>query len=284
MVIYVDILLTINFIVDFFLIRITSFFLKTNTNLKTNIFAAIISSLFSLFIFLPKLNILIELLIKLLPAITVALICNGYKNFKMFLRWTISFFAISFLYAGVMMAVWFIFKPQRLSVYNGVVYFNISPLILITLTIIFYFLFMLLSKLSSLNAPTAKRVEVTLFINDQSIRKNAMVDTGHTLQDAFGNNVMIIIDKITSVLLFGAIDTEGMLMLKEPQSNELKRKFRITAVNTVSGEKLMPGIRLDKMILHKENQNKEFLSVVAVISDSEFNDDYDFIIPDSILM
>ncbi len=284
MIIYVDILLLVNFLVDFFLIRATAYLLKTRIGLKRNILASIISSLFSLIIFLPPINTFLSFILKIIPAILVAIICNIHKNFKMLLRWTLFFLGTSFIYAGFMMALWMLFKPSKLAIFNGIVYFNISPLLLITLSFVFYVIFLLISKVTTLNSQTAKRVDISLKFNDKTLKTKAMVDTGHTISDVFGNSIMIIIEKRVAVSLFGLNETEDMIMLKMPDRDDLKAKYRVVTVNTVSGEKLMPGIRLSGFMIHKKNDEKSINSVVAILSDNDFNDDYSCIIPDSILI
>ncbi len=283
MIIYADILIMVNFIVDFFLIRTAAYFLKENISIKRNILAALVSSLFCFYIFLPKLNILISVLLKVIPAVIVALICNAHKNLKMLIRWSIYFFCSSFIYAGLMFALYTFLNPERLSVYNGVVYFNISPLILISLTLLFYILFKILSKISSISSPTAKRVDISLIINSNSLKATAMVDSGHTITDVFSNKIMIIIEKSTAKTLFGDRQVEDMLMLKTPFKDELKSKYRVVTVNTINGERLMPGIRLEKFILHKTEGDIELKEVVAIISNNDFNDNYSCIIPETIM-
>ena len=61
-------------------------------------------------------------------------------NKKYFFKSFVCFLFINILFFGLTLAIWFMFKPKGMFINNGIVYFNISPTILITSTLISYFL------------------------------------------------------------------------------------------------------------------------------------------------
>ncbi len=279
MIIYVDVLLMVNFLVDFFLIKLTCFLSGCSIRLIRCLLAAVVSALFSLYIFLPPLNTLLEIVLKIIPAVLSGIICKGLKNFKTLMRWSFYLYSVSFVYAGVMLAINMLLKPQKLSVYNGVVYFNISPLMLISLSAAFYIIFVIVLRLSSKSSETAKRIDISLFFSESHIDTVAVTDNGHTLKDMFGNDLMIIIDKTVANKLFGDMNTILMLQLQPPITDDILNRYRLINVSTVAGSRLLPSIKIDKLILKQKSGNRTVNKVTAVITDNDFNDDYSCILP-----
>ena len=125
-------------------------------------------------------------------------------------------------------------------------------------------------------------MKISLYYEEVCINTVAITDTGHTLRDIFSNNLLIIIDKTLSVKLFWEINTILMFSLREPVSENLKKKFRLISVSTVTGSKLMPSVKLDKIKLINDQNNEIINNVSAVLYDEVFDDDYSCILPQRI--
>ena len=106
-----------------------------------------------------------------------------------------------------------------------------------------------------------------------------MVDTGHTLTDAFGNSVMIIIDRETSVEMFGEEDTLAMLSANIPNDKETALRFRLIPVTTVSGERLLPAVKINRAKLVCDKKTYILNKPTAILSKGNLGDDYSVIIP-----
>ncbi len=276
MIIYIDVLLFINFIIDIILINISLKLCKISISNKRLILSSVVCSLFSLYIFIPKLSILLDFLLRFAPAFCTALICNRFKFNKYLLRFIINFYAVSFIFAGAMLGIWLLFKPQKMSVNNGIVYFNISPLLLITLSLLFYILILLLQRLAKNDVNNAKRVEVELKFGSVFIKTQAMIDTGFDLKNISSDNIAIIIDKTTADKLFGKDNSDIMLDLKMPVNEEFNGKIRFIQVNTVSGAKLMPAVKIDSIGIKGINKISKPL---ALIGSDNLSYDFSVILP-----
>lgn len=278
MVIYVDVLIFINFIIDYLLLKLVSKLLKCSAKMWRFLLAAFVSSLFSLYIFLPQQSFLIELLLRLLCSVVTVLICFGLKNIKYYLRTLSLFYAVSFIFAGVIMCLQMIRPSDNVSVNNGVVYFDISPVLLIVLSFVIYLVIALIKKLTSKTAENADRYTVELTFGERMVKTDAIADSGHSLKDAFGDSLMLLIDKKTAAELFGDTEVETMLALIPPGSEQLKRRFRLVPLKTVSGEKMLPGVKIDHIKIF-DRENTAFDHPVAVISNEKLGDDFSAIIP-----
>ena len=80
MVVYADILILVNFIVDYFLIKLTACITKSYIKIFRMVIAAFIGSIFSLYIFLPPLNPFLEILLKLVTSAVMVCIGFGFCN------------------------------------------------------------------------------------------------------------------------------------------------------------------------------------------------------------
>ena len=283
MVIYVDVLIFINTVIDFLLLTLAGTLSSTKPRFLRKLIASIVSALFSLYIFLPPQPTVIEILMRLVSSSVAVAICFGYINTRSYLRRLFTFFAVSFIYAGLMAGIVMLLNPSVMSMNNGVVYFNISPIWLISLSLLFYIAIVLIKKLTGRQSECAKECDIEFFINDKTCRARAMVDSGHTLNDAFSDSTVIIVDKSIAETLFGKSDTECMLSVQTPATSEISRRFRILPVNTVSGERLLPAVKIDNATVHNNSTVIKLNKPILVISNQILSDGYTSIISPRVL-
>lgn len=277
-VIYVDILIFLNTVVDYLILSATEVLCKAKTPFFRKLTAAFMSALTSLYIFLPALPFAVELLMRLFSSVVAVTVGFGFGGFKGYMRRIFTFYAVSFIYAGLMSAIYMLLKPSKMSVNNGVVYFDISPLVLITVSFVIYLTIVVAKKLFGREAPTAKRCDILLMFENQRVNCTAMVDSGHTLHDGLGNGAVIIIDSTASELLFGADDTRRILKMELPEGKELAANFRVIPTKSVTGDKLLPAIRLKSAEILLEKRNITLNRPVVVPVDTKLGDDYSAII------
>lgn len=232
MVVYADVLIVLNFIVDYFLIKLTASITKTNIKIFRMVASSFIGALFSLYIFLPPLNAFLEILLKLVASVVTVFIGFGFVNIKRFLKNIITLFSVTFGFAGAMIGIWYIFKPNGMVINNSVVYFNISPVFLVLFSVVGYFISFFIRKIFEPRNISARFCEIEIEIEGKKAETTALIDTGNSLSDPFGSSEIIIADK--SVL-------DGIL-----EESERQKRYRAVPTLTVSGTKLLDGFRCDK--------------------------------------
>ncbi len=279
MTVYVDVLMFINTVVNYLLICVTGVFIHKLQNVWRRLLGSFCAALFSLYIFLPSQPLAIELVMRLLSSCVAVLICFGFHNLRSFLRALSTFFAVSFIYAGLMAGIWMLFEPSKMSVNNGVVYFDISPLLLITASFVFYIVIVVVKKLTSKQAEFAERCSITVYFGQNQVNGTAMVDTGHTLNDGFSESTVMIADKVFAAKLFGKDDTDSMMTVRVPKSPNIAKGFRLIPVNTVSGDRLLTAVRVDKADILCKGKTYRLVKPTVAISEAELNDGYSIIIP-----
>ena len=276
MVVYADVLLFLNTIVNYYIVALTAKVCRVNKKWYRYVFAAFAGALFSLYIFLPKLNFILELIIKLVCSAVVVLIGFGFENVKKFARRSVIFYLISFLYAGLMLAFWSIFKPNGMVIHNSVVYFNISPLILIVLSVIFYVVLVVFKRIYSHKISNTACCEIEIFCEGKSVKFPAIIDTGHSVGDLFSDSEIIFVSESRAKKLFAVTDP---LFLDE----KMKKRYRAIPCKTVDGTAVLDAFRCDKAIVLTENKNYECHLPIVAVSNHINSCDYSAIISPEIL-
>ena len=173
-----------------------------------------------------------------------------------------------------MFALWYILKPNGLVINNGMVYLNISPIILIVLSVIAYLVISLFGKIYKTKAELATR-QIEIIHNDKKITVTALVDSGNFLKDTLTDSEIIIVQRQIGEYLFGVISVEAVAFCKDYKS---QKSFRIIPYKTVSGEGIMPAFKCEKVIIKNADGTIVKNSVLVGVIDQNFSDDYSAIV------
>lgn len=272
MVVYADVLITLNLFVNFFILQFTCRICKEKFRFWKLIFAAFVGAAFSLYIFLPPTGMITETVFRLVISALIVLLAFGFSSIKSLVRRIAVFFAVSFLYAGTMMGIWAIWKPNHLAINNGIVYVDISPAILIIATLVSYGVLSLVRFFAAKQAYAGKRCRLKITYNKNSVDLTALVDTGHSLTDALSNKDVIIIEKNLALRLCqnlpDALDTTS-----NPPNG-----FRLIPYSVVGGNGLLPAFSPDKVELLEDEKSTEIGSVLLGVSEATLGEDYKGII------
>lgn len=276
MVVYADILIILNFLVDYFLLLASAKLLHFNSPVIRLLASAVIGGFSSLYIFAPDLGFLIGLLFRTAVCALMVFAAFGFKNIKTFLRGCGVLFLVTCGYGGIMTAVWYFLKPNGMTVVNSVVYFNISPTVLIIASLAAYILFMIFSAVFSKTSKFAERCEITISADGGSITMEGIIDTGNSIEDILGNSEVIIADKSYVKTLFGDIN---------PVTNEkLKPRYRLMPCGTVSGGGTLEGFRCDTALITDGEKSVKLEKPILAVSKTPLNDDYSAIVNPRIFM
>lgn len=272
MVVYADILVLLNMTVDYFLLSLTAKLIKNGSGVLRQLCAAFLGGISSLTIFLPELNAFFEILLRSVICAVLTFVAFGFGTYKRFFRNTAVFFAVSFGYAGAMLAIWQLLHPGGMIIHNSVVYFDISPMFLILFSVASYFLVLFLRALLQKNADLAQKCEVKIYAGKNSGSFVAISDTGNSLEDSFGTSEVIIADRAAAKLLFSDFGED-----------ELKPRYRVLPCKTVAGSELLEGYRCDKAYINCDGKITEITRPILAVSKEPIRGDYSLIINPKIL-
>ncbi len=275
LIVYADVLIFLNLIVDYFLLLVTGKIIGKSVKTIRIVLSALIGSISSLYIFLPQQTVFLEFVFKMAICAILTVSCFGFGNFKSFFRNTGVLFIVTCAYAGLMFAFWIIFKPHGMVINNSVVYFNISPTVLVVCSVGGYILFTILSRVFARQSKFSKKCNITVFAKDRNIKLDAIVDTGNSIEDAFSESEIIITNRGQVESLFGSTDCES--------NSDLKLRYRILPCSTVSGYDTLEGFRCDRAEIVSDDKKTVVQKPILAISKTNLNDGYNAIVNPKIL-
>lgn len=225
--IYVDVLLSLNLFINYFLLLAVSKFLSWEGKRGRLLLASLAGAFYSLTILLPELPDLLSLLLKLLVSGVIIRIAWPFRGWLPFFKAVAVFYLINFAFAGFMLAIWYFIAPEGLTIRNSVVYFSVSPVLFLFLTVLSYLTIRLLQRITGKNRLQQTQCQVTIFYKGQKITCDACVDTGNRLEEPFSGYPVIVIEKEKCPTLpqeepcrfipFRAVHTEGLLKAFRPE-------------------------------------------------------------------
>lgn len=270
MTVYADILVLLNTLVDYFLLLASGKIIKRRAPLPRILSASLIGGASSLYIFVPESAFVSGLLVRLSVCALMVAAAFGFFSIKSFLRNCGIFFLVTCGYGGLMIAVWYIFKPNGMLINNSVVYFNISPALLIGASVAAYILFVILSHIFARSSKFAEKCKITVFADSGSITMQGIIDTGNSIEDVFGGGEVIITDKKCVKNLFGGTDPE--------QNEALKARYRLMPCGTVAGGTALEGFRCDNAVVSDGERTVTLDKPILAVSKTPLNDDYSAIV------
>lgn len=274
--VYVDILIILNAFVNFFILLLSATFMGERPKTIKIVISSFVGALFSLYIFLPSYSFLLEALVRLVCSATSVFICFGKGSVIRFIRLTLVFYAVSFMYAGIMLGIWFILKPESMAINNGIVYLDVSPLLLILVTLLSYIVLSVIRLITRKNGVGGEIVGIKCKLEDKEVLLSALIDTGHSVRDDLGNSPVIIITQNKMNELLGT-NYEMFCEGDFSASDLLRSRYRIIPCKTVGGSVLLKAIRCDSISVHRRDTVYKISSPILAMSISSFGGDYDAI-------
>lgn len=192
-VIYADVLFIINSYINYALLVLTELISGVKASRLRIALAALLGGLYSLIILIPHITDAVIGFSRLPFAVILIFVAFNVRHIKMFLRLFGSFFLTNFIFAGLMLALWYFVSPQNMYLNSFIVYFDIQPIALIVLTAVCYFVIKSINSFVKVKEPKNTIFTVKLHINDKVISFPALYDTGNKLFDPFTGKAVIIV-------------------------------------------------------------------------------------------
>ena len=122
-VVYADVLVVINIIVNYFLLRASAAVISFDFKAWRFLVSSVLGGTFSLIIFVDGLPAALLAAVKLLFLLLMVLAAFGYGSFKRFFKCCAAFLASNLAFAGLMLAGRTFLFPDSIVYKNSVVYF-----------------------------------------------------------------------------------------------------------------------------------------------------------------
>lgn len=233
-VIYADILVVINIMVNYLLLRASTAITGHSFKPVRFLLSSAAGGFFSLIIFVENISATVNVIIKLVFLAVMMLIAFEVKSGKAFAKCCAAFLAANFVFAGIMFAICTAFFPNSALYKNGVVYFDIDILTLTVSTVICYFTLSLIAKFTKSRTPEKCIYTIRITYGNKAVTGKALFDSGNTLCDCFSGKPVIIAEK------------EFIEPLLENGDVTNARNFRLIPFTTIKNGGALPSFSADK--------------------------------------
>ena len=251
MKIYLDLIMILNFFIDFILLLTVSLILKRNISLTRIMFGSFIGGLSILFLFFDM-NNLILFIFKIIISILMVLITFKHVNLKYTLVNLLYLYMSSIILGGFLYLLNVEFSYKKV----GIIFINDGISINFILLLIFspIILYIYIKQTKNLKYNYSNYYNIEILIKNKKYKYTAYMDSGNVLTDNLTKKSVILIDK--RKLLFNI------------------KEFRLIPYMGVNGSNMIKVIKIDKLLFN----NKEYSNVLLGIMDSISLDGVDVIL------
>lgn len=258
-VIYIDVLLALNLFIDFLLLSVAARIRRRPCRRWRRVLGALFGAVCSCLIFLPDIPSLLSVSVKLVMAAVMVRIAYPWAGTSIFLKDSAVFFVCSTVFAGLSMALWFFAAPQGFYVVNGVVYYDVSPLVLVALTVASYGLLWLWERVTRKKTPFGGEYQLTLDYGAGPVTVRTLLDTGNHLTEVFSGSPVAVIRQaaVAAVLpspVLAAIqglpaEAAALGGPVELQAAARDSGMRLVPYRSIGGNGLLPAFRPQTAVL-----------------------------------
>lgn len=279
-VIYIDILLCINLIINFLLLSAAAFYLHEDITVKRLLTGAGVGAVGALTILLPELPLPLDILLKAVLGAATVFSAFGRRGRKTFVKLYAVFLTATFFFGGIIAAVWFLFTPRSLVIKNSIVYLNIPPVSLILCSAVCYAAFRLFCTLSGRYKARDSFCTLTLGRGGYFITVRAKIDTGNSLCEPFSQCPVIVIGRraAESITPSEIVEYETVTSLK--YRTEVSG-VRFVPFSSVGGRGILPCFKAERVIIDGEPCTKRVY--IALCADGDITGGFEALVPSEIV-
>lgn len=268
-VIYIDILVAVNIMVNYVILLCVKKINSESVKKIRIMIGAAAGGLFSLIILFDKLGFFLLFFIKIAMSVVIVLITFSVSTKAKLIKNILAFYICNFIFCGLVMILIITFSPVGISMKNGVVYFDVSPLTLIICSVIFYLILSFITYILNRRVSDKKLTDIIISIEGKQIRVKALIDSGHDLRDGITGKTVIICD---SKIIEKCLDKNYAEIYNQLKSAD--KSYKIP-----NGIKLIPftalnsaGFILSLLSDYAIVNNKRFDNVYVGISENPLSD------------
>ncbi len=270
-IVYVDLLIIINAIISYFLLKLCTCFTQQNPGVFRLCAASFAAGFSSVSLFLPF-NNFIMLVIKIACAAIIVLICFSFKNIRVFIKMLIIYIMCNIALAGVVFLLVSL-GAKNISYDNFNFYINVSPVLLIACILIMYISLQIFSFVFGKIAPK-QRVGFSFEIDDKIIKGTALIDTGMNIKDVMtGKNIALC----SFISLKNQLPSQTKVALNNYFINQnLTVGLWLISVKTANGLCMLPALSVKKLNLFNMQivtKQQCFSETVLVFTNEIITDD-----------
>lgn len=277
MVIYLDVVLAINFIMNLAILWLVKLILKLRSKRFRFIMAAFLGNFFLVDMFFLNGEFSNTIPGKIVASVLMVLAAFYPMTLSEFLRALSLFYFVSFMVGGGAFAVFYLINTND-AFSQGLLVNNISVpwwILLVSFTFLFAFFRLVWSMISRRLLTNSLVVPVTVCIAGEQLRIRALIDTGNDLKDPVsGSPVMIVeysaVEQFLPDEIKQCVKGEVIENLEELEQSVLHsqwaRRIRIIPFTSIGKNKgIMTGLKADRVYIWLDGKVYEADNVVLGI-------------------
>lgn len=238
MKIYLDLVLFLNFGLDFILLMSVSYILRRNVPIKNIVLGSFVGA-FSIFGLFLRLNNIEVLIYKILSSILMIIACFKYRTLKYTIKNLIYLYILSFVLGGCLY-----FLNDQIAYKNiGIIFYhkkvNVNYIFILILGIVIYYLY--LKQLKQLKLVYSNYQNVMIVFKNNIINCTGYVDSGNKLIDPVSKCKIILLDKRQMIF-----DINNF-------------KMNLVPYKTASSTSLLKCIKPDKIFINNKLVSNTYL-------------------------
>ena len=277
MIIYADVLLVLNFYVDYLLLLATEKLCRIRVRFRRRLLGAAFSASLSLSVLWQTAPVFFPYVVQAAGACVTVLITYGRAPLWTFCRRTLSFLAASYVFAGIVLAIQAWLKPAGVLVSAVVVYWEVSPWLLLASATACYLAICLYRRFFQRSERQERGVSLTVKVGERSANGMVLYDTGNRLFEPISGDPVVIIDRAFAARLLG--DETAQQLLSGDWSSCCGLCFRMVPYQSVGKNGMLPAFRPGNV----RSNGRQIHDVFFAVSPTRIRDGYDGIIgPDAL--
>lgn len=243
MKIYLDLVMILNFAIDFILLITVSIILKRNIKITRIMLGAFIGGISILFLFF-NLNSILLFVFKIIISVLMILTTFGYKTLKYTLVNLLYLYMSSIILGGFL----YLLNLELSYKHIGIIFFNNGLSINFIFLIIFspFILYIYIKQTKNLRYNYSNYYNIEIINKNKKYKYTAYMDSGNVLVDSLTKKIVILIDK--RKLLFNI------------------KEFRLIPYMGVNGSNMIKVVKIDKLIFNNKEYSNILLGVIDKIS------------------
>lgn len=269
--IYVDILVFLNTVINFFLLLITAALAGREKKVGRILTAAFLGGIYALILLLPQLSGPVLTLTRIAAAAAMTAVAFPFRSLRTFLFQCGLLYLAGFLFAGLMVAIWLLFSPPAMLYGNGVVYFHIPAMILVLGVLTVYGAVWLCTRHRQTQREERGLAQVQIGIDGRQVSLLGEVDTGNRLSDPFSGLPVVLcryqsVKELLSAPLIAYFERSGPDRIEKAA----EQGIRFVPYETVGKKGLLPVVRPDFLTIKQNGRYQQVEQVMAAIADQDF--------------
>lgn len=201
--VYVDVLFIINFITDYILLSITSFFVKRKPNHLRLILSSAIGGIYAIAACFSYFNPYISVTLSISVAFLMVFMCYGTKSARIIFKNTAVFYLISLCSAGLGFSMMNLNGNMNFFAGAGFFYTNVNAYTLLLIFALAVFVIRVsFGFIKKQQLKSSFLYSVTIEKNGKSVTDTALFDTGNFLREPFSQKSVVVAEWKTVSELF----------------------------------------------------------------------------------